>query len=140
MTSHFRQILCFVVVAITLGAAAQPAAAQPAAAQPAAAQDKPATTDGFRVGDFTFRPGGRIKLDVIRDFRPIGNEDSFDTRTIPIDGGDGVNSNLHAKETRLSLDIRGDVEGHELRMYVETDFYGASSVLRMRHAYGSYRG
>ena len=36
--------------------------------------------------------------------------------------------------------MRGPVEGKELRMYVETDFYGSSSVLRLRHAYGSYGG
>ena len=36
--------------------------------------------------------------------------------------------------------MRGPVEGKELRMYVETDFYGSSSVLRLRQAYGSYGG
>jgi DcaP outer membrane protein len=92
------------------------------------------------MGAFTFKPGGRIKLDVIRDFKPIGNEDAFDTRTIPVDGSEGTNSNLIAKESRLSLDIRGPVEGRELRMYIETDFYGTSSALRLRHAYGSYGG
>ena len=114
-----------------------------AAAAPGAAQDKaapPAQPDGFRVGDFTFKPGGRIKLDLIRDFQPVGNEDAFDTRTIPVDGSEGTNSNVHAKESRLSLDIRGDVEGKPLRMYVETDFYGSSAVLRLRHAYGTYGG
>jgi hypothetical protein len=96
--------------------------------------------DGFKMGAFTFKPGGRVKLDFLRDFKPIGSEDSFDPRTIPTDGSEGTNSNVHAKETRLSLDIRGMAEGRELRMYVETDFYGSSSVLRLRHAYGSYGG
>src|SRR4029077_15273835 len=102
-----------------------------------AAQSRP---DGFTIGGFTFKVGGRIKLDIIRDFDPIGSEDSFDPRTIPVPQGEGVNSNIHAKETRLSLDVRGPVEGKELRMYVETDFYGSSSVLRLRQAYGSYGG
>ena len=96
--------------------------------------------DGFRMGDFTFKPGGRVKLDVIRDFKPIGSEDSFDPRTIPLDGSEGTNSNVHAKETRLNLDIRGMADNRELRMFIETDFYGSSSVLRLRHAYGSYGG
>ena len=96
--------------------------------------------DGFVVGGFHFRPGGRVKLDIIRDFDPIGSEDSFDPRTIPVDDSEGGNSNLHAKETRLTLDIRGPVEGRELRMYVETDFYGSSSVLRLRQAFGSWGG
>ena len=110
------------------------------AAGSAAAQDAAKPPEGFTVSGFTFRPGGRLKLDVIRDFKPIGNEDSFDTRTIPTDDDDdGSRSNLHAKETRLNLDIRGDVDGSQLRMFIETDFYGGSSVLRLRHAYGSYK-
>src|SRR6185295_10817363 len=49
---------------------------------PAPAQEaKP--PDGFTVGGFVFKPGGRAKLDIIRDFNPITSEDSFDPRTIP---------------------------------------------------------
>ena len=92
------------------------------------------------MGGFTFKVGGRIKLDIIRDFDPIGSEDTFDPRTIPVDGSEGTNSNLIAKETRLFLDMRGPVEGKELQMYVETDFYGSGSVLRLRQAYGRYGG
>src|SRR6187399_1708468 len=83
--------------------------------------------DGFRVGLFTFKPGGRIKLDMIKDYDAITSEDSFDPRTIVVPSQPGGNSRLHARETRLFLDIRGDVgaEGKELRMYVEGDFYGS---------------
>jgi len=118
--------------------AAGPAAPQAAPAGAAAQPAKP--PDGFRVGDFTFKPGGRVKLDIIRDFTAMDNEDSFDTRSIPINAADRTNSNLIAKETRLSIDIRGPAEGHELRMYVEGDFYGSGSAFRMRHAYGTWRG
>ena len=59
------------------------------------AQAPSSTPDGFKIGGFTFKPGGRIKLDIIRDFNPIGSEDSFDPRTIPVDGSEGSNSNLH---------------------------------------------
>src|SRR5688572_13960785 len=128
MNLHAPSTLLVIAIALT------------GAAGSAAAQDPPPKPDGFTVGGFTFRPGGRVKLDVIRDFKPIGNEDAFDTRTIPIDGGDRVNSNLHAKETRLYVDVRGDVDGDELRFYVETDFYGSGSALRLRHAYGTYKG
>ena len=120
------------------GAPAAAPADAPAAAPAAQGQQKP--PDGFTVGGFTFKPGGRVKLDIIRDFKPIDNEDSFDTRTIPIGAGDRTNSNLIAKETRLSIDIRGPVEGHEVRMYVEGDFYGSGSAFRLRHAYGTWRG
>jgi hypothetical protein len=106
-------------------------------AQTAAA---PPAFDGFKMGSFTFKPGGRIKLDVIRDLDAITSEDSFDPRTIATDGSEGGNSQLHAKETRLTLDMRGPVDGSELRMYVETDFYGSNAVLRLRQAFGSYKG
>ncbi len=98
--------------------------------------------DGFRVGLFTFRPGGRIKLDIIKDYDALTSEDSFDPRTIVIPEIDGANSRIHARETRLFLDIRAPVgaEAKELRLYIETDFYGSSSTIRLRHAYGSYRG
>jgi len=100
----------------------------------------PPAFDGFKIGSFTFKPGGRIKLDIIRDFDVITSEDSFDPRTIALGDPEGGNSQVHARETRLTLDLRGPVEGHELRMYVETDFYGSGSVLRLRQAYGSYGG
>jgi hypothetical protein len=126
--------------------ATPPPAGGPATGAGDPAQGKPeqagaqGTEDGFRMGAFTFKPGGRVKLDVIRDLKPIGSEDSFDPRTIPLDDSIGTNSNVHAKETRLSLDIRGMAEGRELQMFVETDFYGTSSALRLRHAYGRYGG
>ena len=78
--------------------------------------------DGFTVGGFLFKPGGRVKLDIIKDYDAITSEDSFDPRTIVVPSEDGGNSRLHARETRLFLDIRGPVQGKELRMYVESDF------------------
>jgi hypothetical protein len=92
------------------------------------------------MGAFTFKPSGRVKLDIIRDFKPIAAEDSFDTRQIAIDGSEGTNSNFSAKETRLNLDIRGMADNRELRMFIETDFYGTNTALRLRHAFGSYGG
>ncbi len=41
------------------------------------AQGTSSTFDGFKVGGFTFKPGGRIKLDIIRDFSAITSEDSL---------------------------------------------------------------
>ena len=104
------------------------------------AQGTSSTLDGFKVGGFTFKPGGRIKLDIIRDFNAITSEDSFDTRTIAVDGSEGSNSQPPCEGDAPVLDIRGPVEGKELKMYIETDFYGSSSVLRLRQAYGSYGG
>ena len=133
MNRHRNFLLAPVLAVLLLGLTA-PAEAQDKAATP------PPQPDGFTVGGFTFKLGGRIKLDVIRDFKPIGNEDSFVTQTIPVDDSEGTNSNVHAKESRLNLDVRGQYEGREVRMFVEGDFYGTSSAFRLRHAYGSYGG
>ena len=123
------------------GGPAAPTTEEDERAEPAQAPATPETSaDGFTVGGFVFKPGGRIKLDIIKDYDAITSEDSFDPRTIVVPTADGGNSRLHARETRLFLDIRGPVEGNELRMYVETDFYGSGSVFRLRHAYGSYGG
>jgi hypothetical protein len=119
---------------------AAPETAEPPQQPPEPSSPAETRPDGFTVGTLVFKPGGRVKLDVIRDFDPIVSEDSFDPRTIPFDGSDGTNSALHARETRLFLDVRGPVQGNELRMYVETDFYGSGSALRLRHAYGTFGG
>jgi hypothetical protein len=150
MRTDFSLVFRAAASAVLVFAPLYPCAAQ-STTKPAVADVTPAkpdqkseqadsNADGFKVGGFTFKPGGRVKLDILRDFKPIGSEDSFDPRTIPLDGSEGTNSNVHAKETRLSLDIRGEAEGRPLRMYVETDFYGTSSALRLRQAYGSYGG
>lgn len=135
-----RALLVLVMLPCGMAQAhAQSAPADAPAAPPAAAQGAE-PVDGFRLGSFVFKPGGRIKVDIIRDFDPITSEDSFDPRTIAVDGSEGSNSQIHARETRLTLDARGPVEGSELRLYVETDFYGSGNVIRLRQAFGSYRG
>ncbi len=94
----------------------------------------------FTAGSIKFTIGGRIKLDAIHDFKPIGSTDFFDPRTIPIGAGDGTNTRLHARETRLQLGIESPAGDHPMRLYVEGDFYGSGNAFRLRHAYGSYGG
>jgi hypothetical protein len=87
----------------------------------------------------TFTIGGYFKPQANFDFNPAGNTDFWDPRTIPVDGSTGQNFRIHARDTRLSLDVRGPVEAHELRLFVETDFAeGSGYTLRVRHAYGSW--
>jgi len=72
-------------------------AAETPAKEPNDADHKDLTGDFIEAGDFpksikipgstfSFRFGGYIKLDMIKSFDPIGNEDFFQTNTIPIDG------------------------------------------------------
>ncbi len=83
--------------------------------------------------------GGYVKLDAIFDFNAIGSTDFFAPNEIPTDGSKGSNIRMHARQTRLNLDFRHQLEDEELKVFVEGDFYGSGNSFRLRHAYGSYR-
>src|SRR5262249_10396781 len=74
--------------------------------------------------------------DLIHDFDANGSPDTFDPRAIPVDGTKGTNTRVHARETRLSLDLQGPAEGRNLELFIEGDFYGAGNSFRLRPAYG----
>lgn len=123
---------------LTIGAAlpAQvPATGAPQPDDPPKARPKGIET---QVGDFRVKLGGYIKVDLIHDFDEIGSTDSFDPRTIPTDdeGDPGMNTRMHARSTRLNLDVRGPTTAGDVRLYVEGDFWGDGSSFRLRHAYG----
>ncbi|AMV32668.1 hypothetical protein VN12_11125 [Pirellula sp. SH-Sr6A] len=94
----------------------------------------------FENGDWSAKVGGYVKTDLIRDFRAIDSTDFFDPITIPIGEEQRTNSRFHARQTRLSLDARRRATDGEIpmRIFVEGDFFGDSSTLRLRHAYGEY--
>jgi hypothetical protein len=95
--------------------------------------------------DTIFKIGGSARLDAIMDLSNNGNPNQFVPSTIPVrdqpgwDGGE--RSTLHAKGTRLSLELRRPVpwEG-TLRIYSEYDFFddstSSSMKFRVRHFYG----
>ncbi len=92
----------------------------------------------LQTGDYTWKFGGYVKVDLIHDFDEIGSTDSFDTRTIPTTGDtDGDNTRIHARQTRLNLDVRGPTEVGPFRAFVEGDFFSDQNGFRMRHAYGT---
>jgi hypothetical protein len=93
--------------------------------------------------DLSLAIGGYVKVDVIQDFDGIGDPYEFKTNAIPVEGSSGAalggQSTIHARETRLNLDVRSDgTGGHHLRAFVEGDFYGDKNAFRMRHAYGEF--
>lgn len=133
--------------------AQQPAAPQPAAAPveaPKATHDEtpvavpvmsiptaPGKGIAWKFGDTTVKFGGYVKVDLIHDFDAIGSTDTFDPRTIPTDGSDGRNTRMHARQSRLNLDVRMPSASDELRLFVEGDFFGDGNAFRLRHAYGA---
>ena len=96
----------------------------------------------WKVGDFDVKLGGYVKVDLIHDFDEIGSTDSFDPRTIPTNDEDdpGMNTRLHARSTRLNLDVKGPTSEGDLRIFVEGDFFGDGNAFRLRHAFGTIGG
>lgn len=88
---------------------------------------------------------GYAKLDLNFDPRPAGNIDKFINTTIPVNvapNAQFANVNIHARQTRFSLDFRSPTEfGEDLRVYFEGDFYGPNGGTdpRLRHYYGQLK-
>jgi hypothetical protein len=84
--------------------------------------------------------GGYVKLDYLHDFDYIGNASQFKTNSIPVDGSTAADrsgqTNLQARETRLTLTMLDDTPRGAFKAYVEGDFYGDNNSFRLRHAYG----
>ena len=92
----------------------------------------------FESGTWRFTLGGYLKLDLIHDFNANTNPDAFNPRAIPVDGSDGTNTLIYARQTRLTFGMEGPLEGRQLKLYVEGDFFGTGNAFRLRHAYGKY--
>ncbi|MCW8128553.1 DcaP family trimeric outer membrane transporter [Microbulbifer halophilus] len=91
--------------------------------------------------DAALRLEGFVKVDAIYDLRPAGNPDELVTSSIPTASKSlhsGNNFTIHAKQTRLSLEIRNSTERGELKLYLENDFFGTESgyEYRLTSAYG----
>jgi hypothetical protein len=116
-----------------------PPTQQPAPGAPQAARPKGIE---MQAGDFKIKLGGYVKVDLIHDFDEIGSTDSFDPRTIPTDdeSDPGMNTRMHARQSRLNLDVRGPTTAGDIRVFVEGDFFGDGNAFRLRHAYGTVAG
>jgi hypothetical protein len=96
--------------------------------------------------DLTLTIGGYAKVDFIQDFSGIGNAFDFQTNSIPAEGTSAAEESgrttIHARETRVSLDLRATEKGPQgkFRVFVEGDFYGDGNAFRLRHAFGEFAG
>jgi hypothetical protein len=74
----------------------------------------------------------------------VGNPNQFITSQIPVEGegnfGKGEHFTIHAKQTRMSLELRSPTPIGSLKVYYENDFYNNSAEssmdYRLRHFYG----
>ena len=100
------------------------------------------TNDDFSQGlvvegkNAALKIGGYVKLDLIYDFNPIDNTDSFDVSSIPIGAPPRTNSRMHVRQTRLNFDTRFKTDFGIAKAFVEGDFFSDGNQFRLRHAYG----
>lgn len=103
----------------------------------------------FPGTDVSVKIGGQIKVDSLYTFGSSAglSEDLFQTRTISATATPKSNRfRMHARETRLNVDVRAPSEWGALRAFTEFDLFGGSSAafpqeqvngyeIRLRHAY-----
>jgi hypothetical protein len=90
------------------------------------------------------RLGGYAKVDAILDSTRVSNPNKFVTAGIPVEGeadyGKSEEFTLHAKQTRLNLEMRTPTSLGSLRVVYENDFFGSSTspdmAYNLRHFYG----
>ncbi len=83
--------------------------------------------------------GGFVKLDYIQDFDAIGEAYEFKVNTIPTGAGETEGrTTIHARESRLHLELRSNTARGKFRAFVEGDFFGDKNAFRLRHAYGEF--
>jgi hypothetical protein len=112
----------------------------------------PALKGFFKIPgtDTIMKVGGYAKVDFIYDTKAIGSFDYFVTSAIPTSGPDtqrGSQFTVHAKQTRINIDLRRDTEAGPARLYAEADWFGDASSgfepgsyqFHLRHAFGQLK-
>jgi hypothetical protein len=94
--------------------------------------------------DVAMKVAGLVRATAVNTFGPLGTEDRFVTSSIPVAGSPEAGKEprfvLTAIPSRVSLDVRTPTGVGAMRAFVEGDFAGSSRVLRLRHAYGQWKG
>lgn len=127
--------------AVTAELADQPAATPPEKATPVQEGLFPKS---IRIPgtELSLGIGGYVKVDVIQDFNAIGDAFEFKTNTIPADGTAAAAQSglttIHARETRVNLDLRSNTPHGKFRAFVEGDFFGSGNSFRLRHGFGEF--
>jgi DcaP outer membrane protein len=92
--------------------------------------------------DSAFRIGGQARMTLVHTLGPLGTDDRFITSSIPVPdqvAGDDARTNYSAQASRANLDLRTPSRIGALRTFIEGDFAGSSSTLRLRHAFMQIR-
>lgn len=83
--------------------------------------------------------GGYVKMNLVKNFDPLGSKDRFITSSIPVPSSDKeAEVSLSANPTRINLELRDSGDYGNLRAFVEGDFAGSGDSFRLRHAFGQF--
>lgn len=96
----------------------------------------------WQKNNTTIKLGGYIRVSASADFDGTIDNNDFIVSDIPVPGKWDKRGNLgiDASATRLSLNVIQKTTVGDIRFYIESDFRGGSSVLRLRQAYISFLG
>jgi hypothetical protein len=93
--------------------------------------------------DAAMKFGGLVWTSIVQTFDALGSDDRFLTHSIPVEGtpeaGKGPRLSLWAGPSRFNFDVRTPTEVGQMRAFIESDFAGEGSFMRLRHAYLQYR-
>ena len=93
--------------------------------------------------DAALKIGGMVRVNWVSTFDPLNVPDRFETSAIPVGGtssvADGGSVDVIATPSRFNFDLRMPTGVGYMRAFIEGDFGGAKSTLRLRHAYGQWR-
>ena len=86
--------------------------------------------------------GGYVRLYGIYDFNGLQSVTDFITHEIPVGKGNTRQDRfaLDIRQSRVYTEILGMTKYGQLRIYMEADFLGETGLLRLRHAFGQFKG
>jgi hypothetical protein len=93
--------------------------------------------------DAALRIGGLVRVNWVGTYHALLVDDRFVTSAIPAAGSPeslrGGRVNIIASPSRFNFDLRTPTGVGQMRAFIEGDFAGQNSSLRLRHAYGQWK-
>jgi hypothetical protein len=91
----------------------------------------------------SFKIGGYVKANIVKNFDPLQEKDRFIVGSIPVTDTDATaaakETSLTANQSRINIDYRQQTDQGNLRAFIEGDFTEDDDTFRLRHAYGQFR-